>query len=150
MPKGQARAALELRKNRLHSISIQEKTYWYARGEISHEARQPMVHLLPAFDEYYLGYKMRDAVLDASYDEKAISSGGVFRPFLLSSGQIIGTWKRKINKKSTLIDVNLFKPLNNDEKQDLLGAAERYGSFLGVPVIISSTAAIPQSRRGHS
>ena len=136
LPKAEARSGLELCRPQLRSETVDDRTYWWKQGAVNLTDKEPRIYLLPAYDEYYLGYKIREAIIDASYDAKAISSGGVFRPFILSGGQIIGTWRRKIKKKSTQIDVNLFRTLYSDEKQALPDAAERYGSFLGVPVII--------------
>ena len=58
----------------------------------------PTVHLLPAFDEYFLGYTDRSAILDPRFDRQLVSSNGVFRPMLVIDGQVVGTWKQELAK----------------------------------------------------
>jgi hypothetical protein len=52
------------------------------------------VFLLPGFDEFILGYGDRDAVLPAEFADLIVPGGnGVFRPTVVSAGQVVGTWK---------------------------------------------------------
>ena len=52
------------------------------------------VLLLPAFDEVVLGYADRTATLPAEHSERIVPGGnGMFRPTVLSDGQVVGTWR---------------------------------------------------------
>ena len=52
------------------------------------------VFLLPGFDEFVLGYQDRRAALPAEFADRIVPGGnGVFRPTVVSNGQIVGTWK---------------------------------------------------------
>lgn len=52
------------------------------------------VHLLPGFDEFMLGYGDRSAALHADFAERIVPGrNGVFRPTVISGGQVVGTWK---------------------------------------------------------
>jgi Winged helix DNA-binding domain len=52
------------------------------------------VFLLPGFDEYLLGYGDRTAVLPAEFANLIVPGGnGMFKPTVVSAGQVIGTWK---------------------------------------------------------
>jgi hypothetical protein len=52
------------------------------------------VFLLPGFDEFILGYADRRAVLPAEFADRIVPGGnGVFRPTVVSDGQVVGTWK---------------------------------------------------------
>jgi len=52
------------------------------------------VVLLPGFDEFILGYRDRGAVLAAEHVARIVPGGnGVFRPTVVSDGQVIGTWR---------------------------------------------------------
>ncbi|MFV2018318.1 winged helix DNA-binding domain-containing protein [Micromonospora sp. LOL_023] len=52
------------------------------------------VLLLPGFDEFVLGYRDRDAVLDPAYAQRIVPGGnGVFRPTVVAAGRIVGTWR---------------------------------------------------------
>jgi hypothetical protein len=53
------------------------------------------VFLLPAFDEYLLGYQTRTAVLPKEFASRIVPGGnGVFLPTVISDGEVVGTWKR--------------------------------------------------------
>lgn len=52
------------------------------------------VLLLPGFDEFVLGYRDRDAVLDPAYAQRIVPGGnGVFRSTVVAAGRIVGTWR---------------------------------------------------------
>jgi hypothetical protein len=134
-----ARAGLEMVKTQLHQGTIDGQTYWVAQNGSIPKDLSPMAYLLPAFDEYFLGYKVRDAVLDPKYDKQAVSSNGVFRPMIVIEGQIVGIWKRSLNKGSVIITPNPFKSLTKAEIQTLLAAASQYGAFLGLSLRVRLT-----------
>ncbi len=51
------------------------------------------VFLLPGFDEFMLGYADRSAMLPAEFANRIVPGGnGVFRPTIVSDGQVVGTW----------------------------------------------------------
>lgn len=51
------------------------------------------VFLLPGFDEFILGYSDRRAALPVEFADRIVPGGnGVFRPTVISDGQIVGTW----------------------------------------------------------
>ena len=129
-----ARAGLEIAKTQLHQEIIEGQTYWLPQNNSMLKGPSPTVYLLPAFDEYFLGYKGRDAVLDTKYDKQAVSSNGVFRPMVVIDGQIVGIWKRTLKKGSVIVTPNLFKSLTKAENQALVAAVNQYGAFLGLSV----------------
>jgi hypothetical protein len=126
-----ARAGLEIAKTRFHQEIVEEQTYWLPQNNSMFKAPSPTVYLLPAFDEYFLGYKTREAVLDTKYDKQAVSSNGVFRPMIVIDGQIVGIWKRTLKKGSVIIALSSFKSLTKAENQALVAAVNQYGAFLG-------------------
>lgn len=53
------------------------------------------VVLLPGFDEFLLGYRDRSAQLDPAFADRIVPGGnGIFRPTVVSAGQVVGTWTR--------------------------------------------------------
>ncbi|MEJ2737321.1 MAG: winged helix DNA-binding domain-containing protein [Anaerolineae bacterium] len=132
-----ARTGLEMVKSRFDQVTIERQTYWLPQNNPILKDSSPTVYLLPAFDEYFLGYKARDAVLDVKYDKQAVSSNGVFRPMVVIDGQIVGIWKRANKKGSVIITPSPFNSLTKAENQALLGAANQYGAFLGLSVMLA-------------
>jgi len=53
------------------------------------------VFLLPGFDEFLLGYGDRSAALPAEFAQRIVpGNNGVFRPTVVSDGEVVGTWRR--------------------------------------------------------
>ena len=54
--------------------------------------RRGTVLLLPAFDEYLIGYKSRDIVLHPDHTHHAHNNSGIFYPIVALDGYIVGNW----------------------------------------------------------
>ena len=137
LPKAQARAGLDMIQSQLYRVNLDGETYWLPLSDTTPDDMASTAYLLPAYDEYYLGYKIRDAVLGAGYDKNAVSSGGVFRPVVVIDGQIVGTWKQALKKGSVVIDLKPLKAFTEIEYQALLTAANQYGNYLERPVVLA-------------
>jgi hypothetical protein len=53
---------------------------------------------------------------------------------IIFEGQIIGTWKRTIAKKSVNFEYELFRPLNKNQLKAFDNAVHRLGEFTNMPV----------------
>jgi len=123
--------------NVLQKIKIDNAVYWMSASLPEKRQEQPSVHLLPGFDEYYLGYKARDAVIEPEHDPKiAPYRNGVFQPMIVVDGRIAGVWKREIRRNGVEVSFAPFTPLE-ERKEDILAAARGYADFLGLPLIVS-------------
>ena len=49
--------------------------------------------LLPAYDEYLIGYKSRDVVLHPDKAYHAHNNFGIFKSVIAWDGEIVGNWK---------------------------------------------------------
>lgn len=132
-----ARTGLDLIKNRLHQETVEGQIYWFFQLESIPGHPSPTAYLLPGFDEYYVGYKSREAVLDSNYDKTAVSSSGVFRPMLVIDGQIVGIWKQTPKKDAVIITPRPFRVLTKAETQALHLATDQYGVFLNRSVVLA-------------
>jgi hypothetical protein len=56
--------------------------------------------------------------------------GNALGYILLIDGRVVGTWKRTFQKNTVLIQPNLFRGLDEAERQALSVAAQKYGDFL--------------------
>ena len=65
-------------------------------------------HLLPAYDQYLIGYKDRSGVLAKEHTSKAFNSHGIFQPVILCDGQIVGNWKRTAGRGNVTIQTTLW------------------------------------------
>ena len=129
-----ARAGVESITAQLAEEVQGSQSYWFNESSRWDGEPAAAVYLLPAYDEYYLGYSDRDIVLDAKYDRRAVSSSGIFRPMIVIEGKISGTWTKKLKKNHAAISLAPFESLTETKNKALLAAAEEYGNFLGLPV----------------
>jgi hypothetical protein len=107
--------------------------YWFAENP---PAKSAKAYFLAAFDEYFIGYKDRDSVIDPTHKAKVVPGGnGVFKPTLIVDGQIAGIWQKTIKKSHVDIRVTPFWPLDISQKE-LEKAAQPYATFIGKSVTI--------------
>ncbi len=125
----EARAAHAMVGSRLVSERVGETTYWRSERPLPPPKHAPLAHLLPAFDEYLVGYADRTAVLE---NKLAVNDGGgMLAPTMVVGGQVQGTWKRVIKKKGVAIALRPFTAPPAAHLQAMNAPAARYGNFLG-------------------
>lgn len=134
LPVSDARKALEMNKAYLISETMGTDTYWFADSIKLPSPPHNPVNLLPAFDEYLISYKNRSAAITHDHHSKAVSNNGIFRPVIVVNGQISGLWKRTIKKDAALIELDHFRPHNQEELCLIEKAAEAFGKFSGKKV----------------
>ncbi|MET0386309.1 MAG: crosslink repair DNA glycosylase YcaQ family protein, partial [Polyangiales bacterium] len=86
------------------------------------------------FDEYMLGYKDRDAIIDPEHFEVVVpGKNGMFKPTIVDDGRVIGTWRAEQKKQVLQITTSPFLKLTAAVRKRLAQPAERYRRFLGRP-----------------
>lgn len=88
-----------------------------------------MIHLLPAFDEYFVGYQSRHHIVADEHYPKVATKNGLFKPMLLKEGEIIGKWKRVAVQNKISAETELFISLNKRSLQNLQLATENYTRY---------------------
>jgi len=84
-PSGDARA-VGLIRGELTPVDVDGRA-GYTLGDV---APGRGVRLLPVFDNYLVGYRERDLLIDAA-DRPHVYAGGIIRPTVLLDGRVIGT-----------------------------------------------------------
>ncbi len=117
--------------------------YWLAEGSLDGAGDHlpgDDTHLLPGFDEYYIGYSDRSALIKEEFMPRIAPGGnGMFYPMLVIGSQVVGVWKRFVRKEGLKIILSPFRMLEIPEAQ-IVQAAERYARFQGLPLINLSIA----------
>jgi hypothetical protein len=129
-----AALGLAVAGDRLESWLLDDTRYWLAAGR--RDARPARrVHLLPGFDEYLLGYADRSAALADAHREAIVPGGnGMFLSTIVSDGQVVGTWRRRLAGGRLAITPRPFAPLAAPVERGLTTAARAYARFLGMTV----------------
>ncbi|MHA7271824.1 winged helix DNA-binding domain-containing protein [Arthrobacter sp. TMT4-20] len=130
-----AKIGLALARDQLTELTYDDTTYWMAADRSGDPPPAPGLVLLPAFDEYVIGYQDRTPVLRPEYAQAIVPGGnGVFQPTVVVNGRVTGTWRRSADRSGALL-VDPFEPLTAQEERALLRAEHSYQSFssAGVP-----------------
>lgn len=103
-----SRIALELNRTELISELFENRTYWFSDSSTGEKSIQNSIHLLPAYDEFLISYRYRECSLSHLDKTHVVSSNGIFYPTVMMNGQVIGTWKRNINKDKATLAIRMF------------------------------------------
>lgn len=139
LPVTQARHALEMVKEKFISETIDGQTYWL-KGAYTLPGPGKDVYLLPAFDEYVIGYKDRRACITPENHERAISSNGIFWPVILTGGKVAGIWKRALKRDKVVVTTDFFQRPGQAEKDMVEKAARMLGNFLQREAMVATGA----------
>lgn len=94
--------------------------------------------LLPAFDEFILGYKKRTEIMRDEHMSKIVpGNNGVFQPTIITNGFVCGLWRRTVARKQVTVQIMPFEPLDEKQKADIAQHLARYQAFIGKPVIVT-------------
>ena len=88
------------------------------------------VRLLPAFDNYLIGYRHRDAILAADLRPR-IYAGGLIHPSVLHDGAVIGKWSLKRSDDPVRVVVEPFGSFSRTIRRAVEDEAADIGRFLG-------------------
>lgn len=93
------------------------------------------MHLLPNYDEYFIGFKDRSAIGERSVAKPHVDA--LMGHVIFVDGQIVGGWRRTVTK-CVDIELTVLVQLTATERKLIDAAARRFGKFLGLPVKISA------------
>jgi hypothetical protein len=130
-----ANGAIEGARKFLAQDTFEDQVYWWGAHRAlvqrpsSRRSTTPVVRLLPAFDEYTVGYRDR-SMLAAASGTRARTAPGMLNPVVVVDGRIVGSWNRTIAKGSVHIRTKLHCTLNSAGKNALRLELGKYAAFL--------------------
>ena len=90
---GDCRRGMAILGNELASLRMAGKDFYFHRDARTRGFRSGSVLLIPAFDEYLIGYKSRHVVLHPDHAPKAHNQSGIFYNVVALDGEIVGNWR---------------------------------------------------------
>jgi hypothetical protein len=109
--------------------------YWFSDSKPPKGGKLPRVFLLPNYDEYFIGFKDRRAIGKfARQANIGADDPALIAHIIILDGQIVGGWRRTLNKGEVLVETSLITKLDKTERQLIADAADRFGRFLELPV----------------
>ncbi|MEU6080751.1 winged helix DNA-binding domain-containing protein [Streptomyces sp. NPDC047108] len=71
-------------------------------GDADSGSAGPDVRLIPAFDNYLVGYRSRELSVPAEHERAVRPGGGLIRPTVLADGWAVGTWTAPTDRRPTV------------------------------------------------
>ena len=117
----------------LKEIEIGDTSIWLLKSQTG-EAPAALVRLLPAFDEYVLGWRDRGFFVSPQHWKKINVGGGWLHPVILSDGRAAGTWTTARRRDTIPIRPQPFTRLQPKTEEGALQETADMVRFLGGPV----------------
>ena len=135
-----ARAGLAMCANDLAHEEIEGHTYGFSASAPPVAMPYDEATLLPTFDEFLVAYKGFGA--SRTEGRNAIEVGA-FAAMILLGSHMVGSWRRTFKGRTMVMELTLFDQpgtydLGPTVHDHVKAAAERYGKFLGMPVVYSA------------
>ena len=131
-----ARKGMEAAKSEFEQETIADQTYWLSAPNVTKDSSSS-AYLLPSYDEYTVGYRDRSAIFDGSHiDKLSAFRESILTQVIVVNGEVSGTWKRTLKKNEVVVELVPFTVLKKAQNGAALAAAQRYGAFLQLPVVL--------------
>jgi hypothetical protein len=137
LTKVDARKGVEAAATHLEHESFEGRSYWFPPPG---RARRipPSAHLLPNFDEYFVGLKDRSAfgvrLESAGVKPRTSALAG---HVLVVNGQIVGGWRRTLERRTAVVEAKPLIRLSESDRRAVGAAGRRFSRFLASPVEIT-------------
>lgn len=132
------RTAWNQLEDSLIEVRSETSMYWMLKSQLSWldmtPPEDPVLHLLPAYDPYLLGYRGRELAVPARHAKRVHPGGGLLRPVMLVDGVARATWKTQRKKDGLALVVEPFEELADAVEQALEAESADLERFLEVPI----------------
>jgi hypothetical protein len=140
LPVGRARRAFDLIAGELAEVELDGRRLWAPKvarvPRAPARAKGPVVRLLGRFDDYLLGWRDRDLVLDARFVRRIQAGGGWIHPAVVVDGRVAGTWRSRRAAGRLEVAVEPFGRLPAGARPGLEAEAADLARFLGAETVL--------------
>jgi hypothetical protein len=129
-----AKRGIDITGDALEQVTLGEQTYLRA---VERRPLRPVTsaHLLPNYDEYFIGYRDRRAIAGRTGDVSPVMVTSALVPnVIIVDGQLVGAWKRELGKKAVIVRLRFSVRITESEGRRVAAAAERYARYLELPL----------------
>lgn len=135
----EARHGLESLGENVERTEIGGRMHWAREPRHSTPRARHVAHLLPNYDEYFIGYRDRGAILERLKSAAVpMPAPALERHVVAIGGQLVGGWRRTMSNDAVTLELEIIAALTRSEQQALTRAVEAYGDFLQLPVEVRS------------
>jgi hypothetical protein len=119
----------------LERLKIGDTENWISVDAARLTRRAPSAHLLPNYDEYFIGFRDRSAIGQRVRATSTVTGGNALIPHVLViDGELVGIWRRAFEKDRVVVSLEPHTSLTTREQARLTAEARRFGRFLESPV----------------
>ena len=130
-----ATRGIDMAGSALEREVVDDRTYWVDPSVRPRSKSSPTAHLLPNYDEFFIGFKDRSAIGKRLKSSGLVTGGDALTAHVvIVDGQLVGGWKRTLTKNAVVVELNLLTRLSELEEKAVAAAAEAYGTFLELSV----------------
>ncbi len=130
-----SRRGLESVQSLLEKGDVHGRTYWFAGSAPSPKSASNTAHLLPNYDEYFIGLKDRSAMSELVKERVVGLPGDTFVANVVAvGGQLAGGWSRAVGPRNAKVVVRLVTRVTDGQLRAIKAQVGRYSGFLGLPV----------------
>jgi hypothetical protein len=132
-----ARRGLAIVGTQLQHETLNGDEYWFSSPVLPIKLTSPTAFLLSVYDEYLIGYVDRSLIAAPEIAAKLFTMGNALTAIVVVDGQIIGTWKRTLDRDAVVVEINYLSYVTKAQLRAVAAAVQRYGEFLERTVIVS-------------
>src|SRR5262245_34187627 len=122
---GDAKRGIEMLGKDLERRTIGDTSYWLASDARSKATAKPnAAYLLPTYDEYFIGFKDRSAMMEVATKAGRTKTPSITQHVIALDGQVIGGWKRVETKNGLAVEVRTLTPSSEAARKGLHAAVK--------------------------
>jgi hypothetical protein len=130
-----SRRGLEAVQPLLEKREVDGRAYWFAGSAPSAKVAANTAHLLPNYDEYFIGLKDRSAMSELVKERVVGLPGDTFVANVVAAGgQLAGGWTRAVGPRGAELVIRIVTRVTAGQLQAIKRQVTRYAQFLGLPV----------------
>jgi hypothetical protein len=127
-----SKRGIELGIGDLEPLTIGDQQYWRA-ADCRLPRPSPSAHLLPNYDEYFIGFRDRRAIARRIGNPWPVLGASALVPHVIVvDGELVGTWKRTIEKDKVIVTLRYQTRVNGAERGRITAAAKGLARYLGL------------------
>jgi winged helix DNA-binding protein len=101
----------------------------WAQPRVDGEPAEGGIRLLPAFEEWLLGWASRDLVLPRAHAKRVLPGGGIIRPIAIADGRAFATWR--LDRRRGRVELAPFGRVTKAMRAGVEAEVTAIGDFLG-------------------
>jgi hypothetical protein len=116
--------------------AVDVRTAWVDEARTEGGVEPGDVCLLPAFDEWLVGWASRSFVLAEEHAKRVAPGGGIIRPVAIADGRVFATWR--LDRRGRRVELDPFGRLTKAMRSAVEAEVQAISAFLDVPLALTA------------